>query len=954
MKKLTFVLFLLAATQMSSASIYFDETFNYTTGATLATAAGWTGAGTIGTGLEPVINENPLVYSNSGGDYALSNTGKTVLQTYATGSTNYYVSKPFSATAVTSGVVYLSFLFSPNAVSQAQTGSAAIYLGGTTSGAQFWVGKGAISTSNFRFGVTRSSTSNSTVTWNSTEYTSDNTVYFIVLKYDFSTGAASIFVNPTIASASEPTPSATDNSVGTAPSSLQNVAFKMNGSNKNSNKIGAIRVSSSWSEAVAPKSTAPRLTTPIVGIATDITAEGFTANWTAVANAVGYDVKVYQGTTLISTTNVSGQPSANLAISGLLSGTIYTYKVVAKGNGIDFSDSALSDASTLFTTLGLSSVPKVTANFSDGTWGSPGTSNPVSGAYPSSSVNGFNFVKAVLLTGSATAPTGESFTNRVLLDKNTQGGAIEFPTLSTVGEIEIIAATGSEAMSFRLEEWVVDQWVLVGTYTTTKALTVYTIPLLRNSETKLRIANNTGSGLYVYKIESLTYQETTELTLRSSNPNQGNVIFSNLTKSFTLAFNKNVQKANGDILLNGVVIPLTSCTVTDNVVTIPVVLETTPGTNKSYTFTVSAGAFTELGNATNLSKAISINFQTLKSVAYPSNYTGLIDVVYKNVNSTNTRMDVYYPTNASTPVPVVINMHGGGWVGGFKEEQGGFNMYFNRGYALVNVEYRMRNEILAPAAVEDVRGAMHYVLNHAQEWNIDPQKIIFQGGSAGGHLALIGGYLQNNRIYDNECVQYTGDIKVMAVIDKYGAAELISFTPVYSGMVAWLGSRSTDETFIRSLSPVHWITPQTPPTFIIHGDADPTIPYSQSVVLQAALQSAGVKNSFTTVPNGLHGGFPTNYNTQFEADVLTFIDEVLTNITTVTIPKKSLDNTKIQIKNNTITINSEDNIETKVYNALGNEIYATNANTFHISTKGFYIVKMAINNRITITKILIN
>jgi acetyl esterase/lipase len=246
------------------------------------------------------------------------------------------------------------------------------------------------------------------------------------------------------------------------------------------------------------------------------------------------------------------------------------------------------------------------------------------------------------------------------------------------------------------------------------------------------------------------------------------------------------------------------------------------------------------------------------------------------------------------------------------------------------------------------------VLTHAQEWNIDPRKIIFQGGSAGGHLALISGYLQNNRIYDNECVQYTGDIKVMAVIDKYGAADLITFTPVYSGMVAWLGSRSTDETFIKSLSPIHQITSQTPPTIIIHGDDDPTIPYSQSVTLQAALQSAGVKNSFTTVPGGLHGGFPTAYNTQFETDVLRFLDEVLASIPTGTISTNSHINKNIRISNNTITINSQENIKTTVYNALGKEIYSTNLKIFDISEKGFYILKMENNKLTSIAKILIH
>jgi len=83
------------------------------------------------------------------------------------------------------------------------------------------------------------------------------------------------------------------------------------------------------------------LSKPVVSDATAITATGFTANWTAVANASSYDVKVYQGATLISTTNASGQSAASVAITGLTSDLVYTYTVTAIGNGsTTFSSSA--------------------------------------------------------------------------------------------------------------------------------------------------------------------------------------------------------------------------------------------------------------------------------------------------------------------------------------------------------------------------------------------------------------------------------------------------------------------------------------------------------------------------------------------------------------------------------------------------------------------------------------
>ncbi len=586
------------------------------------------------------------------------------------------------------------------------------------------------------------------------------------------------------------------------------------------------------------------------------------------------------------------------------------------------------------------SVAKISTNFGDGTWGTVATTAYTTGNYPSSTINGFNLVKAFLYTGTMTCPSGETHTNRIAVDRNTQSGAIEFPTLTTVGEVEIHAVTGTTAMSFRLDEWVNNAWQTIGTYNTIKTPdSVYVIPLPRSSETKLRIANNTGSGLYIYKIVTRTLQETLDLTLRSSSPAESEICFSNLKKTISLTFNKNVQKGSGTILLNGVSLPLDSCKFSGATVTMPVTLTTNSSANKNYTLSISAGTFSEAGNASNLSKTITLNFQTIHSVAYPANFNGLIDVVYKNVNSTNCRMDIYYPSDAVKPVPVVINMHGGGWVGGFKEEQGGFNMYFNQGWAVANVEYRMRNETLAPAAVEDVRGAMQYLLNHADELHIDRNKIIFQGGSAGGHLALTGGYLQNNRIYDNDCPQYPGTIKVMAVIDKYGAANLMTFAPVYPGMVAWLGPHANDTVFIKSLSPFEMVNAQTPPTYIIHGDADPTIPYSQSVELQAKLQSFGVKNKFLTVPGGVHGGFPDAYNTQMETEVIAFLSEVI-NLQTGT--QIQTDNSSIKFKQtgNSINIESLESTSTSLYDCIGRIILQTKEKSFSINQSGLFIVKI--------------
>lgn len=948
MKKLTFIFILCSFALYANATVFIDETFNYSV-SNLSAASGWTTAGTLTTGTGRNILSSALTYSNSGKTYILSGVGKT-LSSDISSSSDFKSFKPFSSTAIESGAVYMSFLYNAG-VAQGQTNSELMGLAdGTSQGPRIWVGKGVNNASNFRFGLTRGSTTASAIIWDSKEFSDPSETILLVIKYDFDNSTASVFINPIIGSSSETTADIIDNTTTTIRTKLDNLWFRSQGNSKSIFNVGGIRVASTWAEIMADRNT-PKLNVPVVGIASNISGEGFTADWSTVANAKGYSVNIYQGTTLIGTNNITGGTETSLLINGLFPNTAYTYKVIANGDGLNFSNSEESIASVEFTTLN-SGVASILTDFGDGTWGEVATSAYPAGSYPTYSANGFNFIKTFLYTGSVTCATGEKHTNRILFGKSSEGASLEFPLLTSLGEVEIHAATGTDGMSFRLEEFNGTQWDIIGTYTTRKSPdSIYTIPVLRNSVTKLRIANNTSSGLYLYKILTRTFQEATELTLRTTSPTESEICFANLKKQITLTFNKNIEKVSGTILLNGIEIPISICSISDNVVSIPVSLENLQGSNKNYILTVSAGTFAQLGNNTNLSKAINLNFQTIKAVVYPSDYTAQLDVNYKNVNSTNTRMDIYYSTNKTTPTPVVINMHGGGWSGGYKEEQGGFNMYFERGYAVANVEYRLRGEALAPACVEDVRGALHYILNHASELNIDVNKVIFQGGSAGGHLALMGGYLMDNRMYDNDCVQYPNPIKIMAVIDKYGPCDFTQLM-FYSSLIAWAGPRFSDVNFVNSLAPISYVNANTPPTYIIHGDADPTIPYIQSVTLNTALEAAGVKHKFTTVPDGGHGGFSAAYNTQMETEIGDFLNEVLNNLETNT---KHPETFKFQVIINSkqVKINTSEELKITVYDSLGKEIMHTNQNEFSLDKKGVYILKISSNLGKYVTKVII-
>ena len=268
---------------------------------------------------------------------------------------------------------------------------------------------------------------------------------------------------------------------------------------------------------------------------------------------------------------------------------------------------------------------------------------------------------------------------------------------------------------------------------------------------------------------------------------------------------------------------------------------------------------------------------TYKPAEYPEGFTAQFNVVYTKFNGWEGKADLYLPPKTNKPTPVVINIHGGGWKNGVKESQTGFSSFFKAGFAVANIEYRLTGQATAPAAIEDTRCALIYLIKNAVALNIDVNKIVMMGGSAGGHLALMGGLLGNDHRFDANCPG-AENIKVAAIIDKYGITDVWdwAYGPNIRSKSAtnWLGDKAKDEVFAKLVSPINYITKNSPPVFIVHGDADPTVPYQQSVDLHKKLQEAGVKTNFITVPGGLHGKFDKEKNSEINKAIMKFIAEL--------------------------------------------------------------------------------
>jgi acetyl esterase/lipase len=146
------------------------------------------------------------------------------------------------------------------------------------------------------------------------------------------------------------------------------------------------------------------------------------------------------------------------------------------------------------------------------------------------------------------------------------------------------------------------------------------------------------------------------------------------------------------------------------------------------------------------------------------------------------------------------------------------------------------------------------VISKAKDYNFDVNKLVVTGNSSGGHLALTTGMLPASAGLDRECPG-TEDLKVAAIVNWYGitdVGDLLDGPNMKTYAVTWLSSLTNRYEIAKRVSPLEYVRAGLPPILTIHGDADPTVPYSHATRLHEALNKAGVPNQLLTIPGGKH------------------------------------------------------------------------------------------------------
>jgi acetyl esterase/lipase len=278
--------------------------------------------------------------------------------------------------------------------------------------------------------------------------------------------------------------------------------------------------------------------------------------------------------------------------------------------------------------------------------------------------------------------------------------------------------------------------------------------------------------------------------------------------------------------------------------------------------------------------AVGASAQSLDAASWAAHvgaaYRVTNDVVYHRATNYDLKLDVYVPAEAKGPLPAAMYFHGGGWVTRSKEYMV-LNIlpYLEMGWVVVNVGYRLGSVANAPAAVEDGRCALRWVIRNAEQYMIDPSRIVITGHSAGGHLSLTTGMLPVSAGLDRQCPG-NEELKVAAIVNWMGITDVLDLLEgpnqkAYA--VQWLGSQPNREEIARRVSPINYVRPGLPPILTVHGDADPTVPYSQAVRLHEALDRAGVPNKLLTVPGGGHWRFSAEQDAKLFVQIREFLAE---------------------------------------------------------------------------------
>lgn len=266
------------------------------------------------------------------------------------------------------------------------------------------------------------------------------------------------------------------------------------------------------------------------------------------------------------------------------------------------------------------------------------------------------------------------------------------------------------------------------------------------------------------------------------------------------------------------------------------------------------------------------------------------DVIYGRKFGTALTMDVFTPKEKANGAAVVFVVSGGWFSAHEAINRNWVDVFTKRGYTVFAVVHGSQPKFTIPEILLDMHRAIRFIRSHAGDYGIDGNRIGITGGSAGGHLSLMQGMAGDTGDAKAKDALNRVSSRVQAVACLYPPTDFLNYgengkDAIGRGTLANFRTafdvhefnketkaleRVTDESKImemgRKISPITHVTPDDPPTLIVHGDADKLVPIQQAESIIAKLKEAGVPAELIVKKGAGHGWMGLDKDMQTFAD----------------------------------------------------------------------------------------
>lgn len=233
-------------------------------------------------------------------------------------------------------------------------------------------------------------------------------------------------------------------------------------------------------------------------------------------------------------------------------------------------------------------------------------------------------------------------------------------------------------------------------------------------------------------------------------------------------------------------------------------------------------------------------------------YTVERDVVFATVAGEPLKMDVFRPEKpVRQPVPAVVALHGGAWVGGKRSDMDAISIELvKQGVLVVASQYRLAPRFKYPAQLDDAQTAVRYLRAESKKLGIDGNRIGAVGVSAGAHLALFLGATDDRKDpFKDQSSRVKAVVTFAAPTDlskEYPAA----LDPIYQMVLGKKKEEAHEE--VRRGSPVNFVDRRSAPAFFLHGTADQVVPFAQLGLIVDRYKEHKIRHEAVAIEGASH------------------------------------------------------------------------------------------------------